>query len=149
MQDTPHFPRTCMLTEEYILTAIDPSSFALPNNGDLLLLWAQASSQFPLTLGSPLLSHETSLLSPSGCLHIASPSLLPRTDSKAWFSGPSYLHWPPPLSVSGCSVLDQWDWCSSLSLLCPLQSGCWAFLWGFEFPPFWVISQPVRWFPKV
>ena len=52
----------------------------LPDNGALLLLWAQTSSQVPLAvvLCSPALC--ALLCRPSGCLHTAYPSPLLRTD---------------------------------------------------------------------
>ena len=39
--------------------------------------------------------------------------------------------------------------CVFLSLLCPPQSSCCTFLWGFEVPLSWLISPLVRWLPRV
>ena len=65
--------------------------------------------------------------------------------SGAWDSAPS-----PILIVLGCGLLKVVPVvCVGGSLLCPSQSSCCAFLWGFEFSPFWLISLSVRWLPWV
>ena len=58
---------------------LPPPPLALPNNGTLLLLWAK-TFQVPLTVVFSSPAHGTPLPSPSGCMHTANPSPLPRPD---------------------------------------------------------------------
>ena len=100
--------------------------------------------------------------------HLASPAgpdlllgflscgtLLPALD--ALLPGPSY--WPPepesqcPAPFQASQAVVSWEVvlivCEALSLLCPPQSSCCDFLWGFEVPPSYLISLSVRWLPRL
>ena len=123
-----------------------PPPFVLPNNGILLLLWVQTSSHVPLAIGLISLACVMLLPSPSGYLHTAYTSPLPGTD----LQGLSLSAQPPPKHLR--------LWCPGtvvprifpvLTLLCPPQSSCCAFLCNFEVPPSWLISPSARWFPRV
>lgn len=114
-----------------------PPFLTLPSNGALLLWWSQASSHSASVMGHHSLGapHATSI-QPTLVLSLV-------LTSKAWTSAPR-----PRLSVSGCSVLGGGTdhLCGSLLLL--PQTGCCAFVWGFEVPPpSQLISLPVRGLP--
>ena len=105
------------------------------------LLWHSAPQ--PIAQHSP--AHGTLLLSPSGCLHTANPSLLPGI--KFWSL--SLRAQPPPDCLR---LWCPWRWCSwylRLTLLCHPQSSCCTFFGDFDVPLSWLISPSVRWLPRV
>ena len=113
----------------------------------ILLWWSHTSSLCPpqqsclaspvgpgllmLSLSSGALLSSPWLPSPSGCLHTANPSPLPRI--VLWSLSLSTQPLPEHLRLwcPGAAVMMV---CAALSLLWHPQSGCCTFLWGFEFP---------------
>ena len=147
MQDAPFCLRAPhMCRERYSYGSPTPPCLPLPNNGALPLLWAWGSFLTAVILCSPACG--APLPRPSGCLHTANTSPVPRTD--LWSLGLSAQSPPKYLRLW---FLGWWYRRSvrlSLSLLCPPQSSCCAFLWGFDVPSLsWLISLSVRWPPRV
>ena len=55
----------CMLWGKEFPMAALPSSYPLPNNGALPVLWVQTFSEIPSAVAFPSLAHGTLLISPS------------------------------------------------------------------------------------
>lgn len=131
MKEVPCLLRSHECTENKVPLAVSPPSPspppALPNNGTLLLCWAQASSHTPLAM-----AHHSWV--PSGCFHRTSLSPLPRTDLRS----PS-LSTQSPLECLrlGCTG---WWYRSTVSVwvLCFSQR-----LWGSPAHPSWSPLQSV------
>ena len=134
-------PHVCA---ERFLCWSSPPPLALPNNGVLLLLWAQTSSRVPSSVVLCSLAHGTWLFNSYVCLHTALSSALHRTD--LWSL---CLSTPPHQRGSGygvCAVVQMI--CVALTLLCLPQTSCCAFLGNFNVPPSW-LSPSIRWLPTV
>ena len=92
----------------------------LPNNGALLFLWAQTSSQVPSAVALSSVAHRALLPSPSGCLLNSSP--FSRTDLLSVSVSAQTLPEHLRLGVQGggmdglCSSHSAWP--SSFQLLC-------------------------------
>ena len=121
--------------------AVQPTHLSLLDNGALLLLWAQTSSQVPLAVMLCFLTCGTPLPSPSGCLHTANVSPLPLTD--LWSLSLSAQP-PPECLMLWCLGAVVWMVCEVLTARGPPQSSCCALLHDFEVPPSWLISLVVR-----
>ena len=100
-------------------------SLAIPNNGTLFLLQAQACLWVPLatTLHFPTLGAPPP--SPSGFHHTANPSPFPRTDLWSLSLSAQLLTWASQAVVSRMVVLMV---CMALYLVCPPQSSFCTFL---------------------
>ena len=120
-----------------------PSFSRPPNNGTLLLLWAQTSSEVSSAMAFCSLAHGAMLPRPSGCLHTANPSPLLGIELRSvnLSAQPLLKH----LSL-WCLVAVVQIVCVAHILLCP-RSSCCAFLGNFEVPPSWQISPSIRWLP--
>ena len=122
-----------------------PLLLTLHNSVSLLLLPAQTSSQVSSAVVFYSPPCGTQLPVPSGCIHTANSSPLPRTE--LWSLSLNTRTCP---GVSGCGVCGgvRDDLCSTYSV-CPPQSSCCDFRGKFEVPPFQLISPLVRWLPRV
>ena len=76
-RDAPLPESSYIHREKYSYGGSAPPPPALPNNGTLLLLWAQASCCIPWLWSS---TPQTVAHSLTGCLQINNPSCLPRTN---------------------------------------------------------------------
>ena len=136
-----------------IVTAVCPSfsrpsqqwRFACPAGQDLLrfpLPWH--STPQPTANCSP--TRGSALLCPLCCPHTANPSPLPCTDLQSLKS-----QHPAPARASQVVVPEAMVQiiCAALTLLCSPQYSCCAFLGNFEVLPSQLISQLVRWPPRV
>ena len=133
--------------------AVHPASSHPPNSGSLFLLWARPPPRFPwlwhsapqlMAFGDPTCG--ALLPSPSVCLHTANPSLLIGTSIQSL----SLSTQPPPKHLRlWCLGAVAQMVCVALTLICPPQSSCCAFLHNFEVPLSWLISPSVRWLPRV
>ena len=120
-------------------------SFPPPQQWHLASPWAQTSSWVPSAVVFCSPAHGTLLPSPSDCLHSDSLSPLPRTDLQSL-----YLSLAPTLAsqaVVSRAVVQMI--CAALTLLCPPQSSCCAFLSSFKVPPSLLISSSFRWLLRV
>ena len=97
----------------------------------------------PLLFFSP--ANGKLLPSPSGCLHRANPSPLPKTD--LWSLSQCLVLARASQTVVSGTVLQMI--CAPLALLCPPQSSCCAFLSDFEVPSSLIFSLCFRWLPRV
>ena len=105
------------------------TSKSIKNLGTLLLLWAHR-------LHSPV--RGAVLPSPSGWLHTANPSPLPRTGFCSLSLSTQFL--PECLRL----------WCpraAGVALLCRPQSSCSTFFWGFEVPSQSQLISLCAWWP--
>ena len=134
-----------MCSGKDIPMVVCPSFSRPPNNGSLLLLWAQTSSEVSSAMAFCSLAHGAMLPRPSGCLHTANPSPLLGIELRSvnLSAQPLLKH----LSL-WCLVAVVQIVCVAHILLCP-RSSCCAFLGNFEVPPSWQISPSIRWLPGV
>ena len=119
-----------------------PPHLALLNNDILFLLQAQTSSQVPLAVAYYSPAHCTQLPSPSG--FSTQPTLV-----LSWTWPKSQCPAPTLASQAVLSGVVVPIISEALTLLCPPQSSCWAFLIDFEVRPSQLISVLIGWLPRV
>ena len=146
MQEVPNPLRVCAYTGKDSLWRSTPPPVALPNNGALLLLWAQTSSWIPLSVALYAPVNGALLHSPSGCLQTANPSPLPGTNF--WSLSLNVQPLTEHLRLWCLGMVVQMV-CVALTLLFPSQPSGYAFLGDFEVPLSQLISPSVRWLPRM
>ena len=124
-------PKSLPMWRRYFYGGPAPPLLAIPKNGALLLLQVQAMSHVSLAVPLHSPAHCASLLSPQAISTQPTLNLSLELTSKSWISAPAQ---PKCLRLCCLGTVAPMV-CKAFSLLCPPQSSCCTFLWGFESPP--------------
>ena len=136
-------PERPQCAEKDIPMSVYPSSSCLPQQWPLTSSVGPGLLSWSLDCGT-LLPRPWHTI-PSGCLHTANPSPLPRTDLQnlSLSAQPQPEHLPLWCLGAGVQMM-----CAVLTMLCPPQSSCCAFLCNLEVPWTWLIPL-IRCLPRV